>query len=165
MKSWQAPTNPVDPGLNKPAIGRLLFCERRSPMAHPQSSSPQKTRLRILRKNLAQILSLGILYTVWVIVTGIYIPCPIRLATGFKCPGCGISHAIIALIHGNASEAWRQNPFILCTGPFLLAYALYRARKYVKDNDTRFRPWEIAFLAILLLAALSFGTLRNLPMQ
>ncbi len=134
-------------------------------MPHPHLDNTQKTRLRILHKNLVQILLLGLLYTLWIFATGIYIPCPFRLATGFKCPGCGISHAIIALVHGNISEAWTQNPFILCIGPFLLAYALYRAGKYVKDNDTHYRPWEIALLTILFLSAISFGILRNLAMH
>ena len=35
--------------------------------------------------------------------------CPFKLATGLPCPGCGLSHSIISISHGNFIEAVNQH--------------------------------------------------------
>jgi hypothetical protein len=35
--------------------------------------------------------------------------CPTLAFTGFPCPGCGMSHAFIAIAHGRFGEAWHHN--------------------------------------------------------
>lgn len=41
----------------------------------------------------AFLLVLGVGYLLAGIFFGFYIPCPIKAITGFRCPGCGLSHA------------------------------------------------------------------------
>lgn len=42
------------------------------------------------------------------------------------CIGCGMTHAAIALLHGNLALAWRSNPLSLIVVPMLLwIYARY----------------------------------------
>ena len=57
-------------------------------------------------KSIARVLIAGILYALWVLMTGLYIPCPIRTLTGFLCPGCGISHYFIHLIQFDFKQAF-----------------------------------------------------------
>lgn len=44
-------------------------------------------------------------------------PCIIRTLTGFSCPGCGMTRAVLALLQGNWEQAWHYNlflPFAVC---------------------------------------------------
>ena len=47
--------------------------------------------------------------------TGIYIPCIIREITGYKCPGCGITHLVFSLLQLDFHKAFtlirRQSAF------------------------------------------------------
>lgn len=48
-------------------------------------------------------------------------PCVFHLATGLYCPGCGITRALHALVHGDLARAWSMNPLaLLGLGTFLV---------------------------------------------
>ena len=49
--------------------------------------------------------------------------CVFLEVTGWQCPGCGISRALHALLHGHFAEAIRYNYFLLLSIPYLLAVA------------------------------------------
>ena len=51
----------------------------------------------------------------------LYPLCPIHMVTGFRCPGCGSTHALHALLHGRVAEAVRYNALIVCSLPFAVA--------------------------------------------
>ena len=51
----------------------------------------------------ALLLIMAVLYLLAGIFFGFYIPCPFRAVTGFKCPGCGLSHAATHLAMSAAS--------------------------------------------------------------
>ena len=42
----------------------------------------------------------------------VYVPhfCLLRFLFGMPCPGCGILHSLIAMLHFNLNEAWVSNP-------------------------------------------------------
>ena len=92
----------------------------------------------------------------------IYPACPFRVLTGLKCPGCGSTHAMTALLAGRWAEAWHANPLAIVLAPLiagLLAPELYRALRY-----DRWRPLSLPPLATgTILAAMAvFGVIRNL---
>ena len=43
----------------------------------------------------------GALYALETQTLGLFVPCPLHLLTGLKCPACGITTAILALLHGD----------------------------------------------------------------
>lgn len=51
-----------------------------------------------------------------------YPACPIRYYTGLLCPGCGGTHALAALLHGEFAEALRQNLLVALGMPAALIY-------------------------------------------
>ncbi len=44
---------------------------------------------------------------------GFYPGCPVYALTGWECPGCGMTRALAALLHGRVAEALRWNPLVL----------------------------------------------------
>lgn len=47
--------------------------------------------------------------------------CPVKLLTGWSCPGCGFQRAVHALLHGRFEEALKYNLFFVYAVPYLCA--------------------------------------------
>ena len=95
--------------------------------------------------------------------TGLYIPCMFRLFTGFKCPGCGITHLLLHLIRFNFKKAFFDNPLIFIYLPFIIAYYIYENYLYIfnkKDNIVKIIP-NIIWI-ILIIITILYGILRNI---
>src|SRR5213075_707776 len=46
--------------------------------------------------------------------------CPFRLATGWQCPGCGSTRAFYQLLHLHPVAAFKLNPLLVLTLPFII---------------------------------------------
>ena len=121
-----------------------------------------KERRRAVRRLTVRLVLLGLAYALFIQCTGIGIPCLFRLVTGYRCPGCGMTHAPMALLHGQPRTAWRENPLSLTVVPLLVFYGTYRAEVYIRTARTDFKGWEILFLGVLWAVVLLFWLLRNL---
>ena len=93
---------------------------------------------------------------------GFYPRCAFHQLTGLNCPGCGMTRALYALVHGNFSTALHDNALLV----FALAGLMMRAVWVVLRKGRAGRAGEF-FPAILLwpalVIALVFTILRNLP--
>jgi hypothetical protein len=92
----------------------------------------------------------------------IYPVCQFHKLTSLNCPGCGMTRALYALLHGDFLTALRDNALFI-GGIFFLAarggwWILQRQRGRVNAD---FFP--LKFLWPLLILALIFTVLRNLP--
>ena len=90
--------------------------------------------------------------------------CLLRRLTGLHCPGCGMTRALHALLHGDFFAAFRFNPVgmillpVILSGVLLEWFAWLRGKPLPFSLRTSVRgAWAIAALMLL------FGVLRNIP--
>ena len=117
-----------------------------------------------MRKTLlkyAVVLGVAILYLIFVLLTGIGIPCLFYEITGFKCVGCGISRMLVSIVKLDFISAFECNPFLFITGPFLVAYLVCSEFRYVLYGNRQMGKWDI-FLWVELGLAIAYGILRNI---
>lgn len=122
----------------------------------------EKKRARRLFRELGRILVMGAAYAVWFSFTGIGIPCPIRLVTGYRCPGCGITHCAVNLLHGRIHEAYEANQFVFILAPFGLLYGIWRAIRYIRVGNEELSIPETVVFGILFVLAVAFAFYRNI---
>jgi hypothetical protein len=88
--------------------------------------------------------------------------CVFHALTGLNCPGCGMTRALYALLHGNWLQALKDNA--LFVGSLVLAViwsARLAVRKMRHQRVTLQIPSKILWLAFMVV--ILFGVLRNLP--
>jgi hypothetical protein len=91
-----------------------------------------------------------------------YPVCQFHRLTGLNCPGCGMTRALYALLHGKILTALRDNSlFILVLGVLIIRVAWFSLKKFRGVATGEFFP--VKFLWALLMIALVFTVLRNLP--
>ncbi len=129
--------------------------ERESP------TDGQKRRARHALRVFWILFAIGAGYAVFVYFTGRMIPCPIFLLTGYRCPGCGISHLFMDLFRLDPAGAFADNPFIFILLPFAVVYGLFRLYVYVYRPDRGYARWENICIYGVLAAAVLFGIARN----
>lgn len=84
------------------------------------------------------------------------VPCVFHSVTGLQCPGCGVTHMILALLRLDFSAAWGHNPYIMVAGP-ILAVAVIDEWRYPAQR----RGLRMGVYVILLVAAVAFAIWRN----
>ncbi len=58
--------------------------------------------------------------------------CPMAAVTGHPCPGCGLTRATLALLHGHLREAVALHPVAPLIVPLLGGFVAYGAVQYVR---------------------------------
>jgi len=94
-------------------------------------------------------------------VYAFYPACPLRSLTGWYCPGCGMTHALAALLGGRFAEAMHHNPLAALLLPLVAGVAAIQLYSALCWN--RWRPIAIPprATAVLLTVTTLFGLLRN----
>ncbi len=59
----------------------------------------------------------------WIFQYFIGYHCPVRLITGFSCPGCGLTRAWRSVFHGDLKQAFYWHPLFLLPIPLVLIMA------------------------------------------
>ena len=88
--------------------------------------------------------------------------CQFHRLTGLNCPGCGMTRAVYALLHGEFLAALRDNALFVGTLGWVAlrgGWFAWNRRRGRANGD--FFPAK--FLWLLLVIALGFTVLRNLP--
>lgn len=87
--------------------------------------------------------------------------CPIKAVTGYPCPSCGTTRAVVFLSKGNIVSSIQQNPFGLIVGfcmlilPFWIGYDVLKKKAtfyqfYIKTEAIIRKP-KVALVLILIV--------------
>jgi hypothetical protein len=89
--------------------------------------------------------------------------CPFRLLTGCQCPGCGSTRAVYELLHLNPVAAFRFNPLMVLTLPFIVYGFLGFTKSAITGKPHRriFIPTKYLWAWLVLL--IFFWIFRNTP--
>ena len=86
-------------------------------------------------------------------------PCPYRTLLGIACPGCGLTRAAHAVLHGEWTRAFALNPWAFVATPTALAFAALSQF----PMDARARRFRTAIAWTMLGFTLAFWIWRNTP--
>lgn len=117
--------------------------------------------MKIVLRGLATIIILGFIYLIVFLAFARGIPCLFNKLTGLKCPGCGMTRAIAQLWRGHIHSALEYNALCISVLPITCLYLLYRAARYVNNEDDGFQIWEYILLILLLAVTIGYGIIRN----
>ena len=115
-----------------------------------KSGPSKRLKLAIWSSTLPALLAACFFYRPWVHDGPVV--CPLPLATGIPCPGCGITRATAHATHGEFREAFRYHPL----WPFVLAYAgmlwIYKILETSRGQPPKWPSDRIALGGLAVMA-------------
>ena len=122
-----------------------------------------KDRLRRTLLWAGAICGIALAYVCAIRYFGRRLYCPIWLATGWYCPGCGVSRMCLRLLRLDLAGAFRANPLLFSALPLLLGLGGWHILRYVKEGPGKTPRWEERVWLGLAVVFVLYGVLRNLP--
>jgi len=89
--------------------------------------------------------------------------CPFRLVTGMQCPGCGSTRAFYQLLHLHPIAAFKFNPLMILTLPFIVYGFLGFTRSALMGRPQRRLFIPPVYLWAWLFLLIFFWVFRNTP--
>ena len=124
-------------------------------------SKEMKKRIQRVARVAALFVCAGLLYAVIVKLLGRGIPCVFHDITGLKCPGCGMTHAMTALLNLDFNAFIQANLFAPLIIIFFITAFASTSLKYIKTGIYRLSALnsfvEISFLVLFI----AWGIARN----
>jgi len=103
------------------------------------------------------VLGLGGLFA---LIVALRLPfCPMAGVLGVPCPGCGLTRATFALVHGDVHGALHLHPLVFVIAPLFLGAVASAAFSYVRGPRPRSNAVAKPWLATPLATALAMGLL------
>jgi hypothetical protein len=93
---------------------------------------------------------------------GFYPVCVFHALTGLNCPGCGMTRALYALLHGNFTLALKDNALFVTSLAMMAIWGVHFIFRKLKNQPTTFDV-SPKFLWTFLVVAFVFAVVRNLP--
>ena len=109
------------------------------------------------------VLIAGLSYYFIIKAVGGGIPCPIYMATGIFCPGCGITRMFVELISGNFLAAISYNALGILLLPLVAFFTVRWSTEYVKKGSIgRISQFEKIVIFFVIALIVVFTVLRNI---
>jgi hypothetical protein len=93
--------------------------------------------------------------------SNVFPSCIFRSITGLECPGCGSTRAMHQLLNGDLLHAFNLNPLALIALPWLL----WRLALWLTGQVSARPPANPRWLAALAVVVVTYGVLRNVPVE
>lgn len=101
------------------------------------------------------------IYYIFVCFTGVSIPCFFYKITGYKCPGCGITHMFMSIARLDLEAAFSSNQVLFFMLPFLGGLFMIKViflPKWLEVNSRIFNAIIWSCIVILII----FAVIRNI---
>lgn len=108
------------------------------------------------------VVLLALLYYLVTQLTPFRIPCIFQTITGLACPGCGVSHFCIRLLHLDFAGAVRENLALAVLLPIWCAAGVVRLVWHPRWLAKNSRGEALLLWGSIVLLLL-FGVMRNMP--
>lgn len=119
-------------------------------------------RRNVFIKNLVTILVFCVVYMLICRFTDIRIPCIFHKLTHLKCPGCGMTRAIINCTHFRFREAFEENMLLFIVCPPLMIIVLISEIRYIRTNSIKMTIPELVVLVLLFIVTICYTVIRNI---
>ena len=86
--------------------------------------------------------------------------CPSVILTGFPCPGCGMTRAMLSILRGDFASAWRFHPFSYV---LLMWAAAFGIRRYILQKDVKILMKCLIVILIGMLVFYVYRMVRYFP--
>ena len=106
----------------------------------------------------AGVLAVVVLYFVMHALFGAF--CPSVIVTGFPCPGCGMTRAVLYLLKGQFLRSWALNPAAGLWGLWALWFAFER---YIRGQKCKGLTWALCGIALFMISVYLIRMVRYCP--
>ena len=86
--------------------------------------------------------------------------CPSVIVTGFPCPGCGMTRAVLYLLKGQFLRSWALNPAAGLWGLWALWFAFER---YIRGQKCKGLTWALCGIALFMISVYMIRMVRYFP--
>lgn len=113
-----------------------------------------RIKIKLIKSDIRTKLPLMGIIAVYIFASNFFIGkvCPIRMALGTPCPGCGITRAFLLLAQGKVYEATIMHPFwiplVIIVSAFLIV------RYFVIDENKTLKAMRIIRICVVVTAVL-----------
>ena len=111
-----------------------------------------------IRQHGAGVLAVIVLYFVMHALFGAF--CPSVIVTGFPCPGCGLTRAVLYLLRGEFLRSWALNPAAGLWGLWALWFAFER---YIRGRRCKGLTWALCGIALFMISVYMIRMIRYFP--
>lgn len=112
-------------------------------------------------KTMGIMFGIGLLYYIEIQTLGFTIPCLFFIFTGFQCPACGITRAILLLLKGELLQAMACNWGVALALPVLIPFLSVLLVRRLLGKSNR-HMWVNVIGGLLSVYLLAWGILRNI---
>ena len=106
------------------------------------------------------LVTLLLLYMVIKSKFGISIECQTKVLLGIDCAGCGVTRMIESMLNLDFYQAFRWNPMIFVSLPFILIFYIWQSIAFIKYASLSSKADKLLIIYFIIL--MIFGILRNI---
>ena len=111
-----------------------------------------------VRQHGTGVLAVVVMYFVMHALFGAF--CPSVIVTGFPCPGCGMTRAVLYLLKGQFSRSWALNP---AAGLWALWALWFAFERYIRGRKCKGLTWALVGIALFMITVYIVRMIRYFP--